>query len=191
MRPQHADRRARRARPLIYVPNSGSDTVDVIDPATWRVIGVTGRRSPSTSCRRGICAAVRDERPRQHADAHRPGTGSRGRPIPVADPYNLYFTPDGTPGDRRRRAADRLDFRDPHTFAAAPLTARAVRGRRPHRLLRRRPLSARHLRVRRADSSRSTRARARRRHLRLPEAPAGCLRTSSSRRTGRSSTSPT
>ena len=29
---------ARRARPLIYVPNSGSNSVDVIDPATRRVI---------------------------------------------------------------------------------------------------------------------------------------------------------
>ena len=29
---------ARRARPLIYVPNSGSNTVDVINPATRRVI---------------------------------------------------------------------------------------------------------------------------------------------------------
>src|SRR6478609_414654 len=29
---------ARRARPLVYVPNSRSGTVTVIDPATYRVI---------------------------------------------------------------------------------------------------------------------------------------------------------
>jgi DNA-binding beta-propeller fold protein YncE len=44
-----------------------------------------------------------------------PTTAKPGRPIPVEDPYNLYFTPDGqneiVVAERHRR----LDFRDPHT----------------------------------------------------------------------------
>ena len=44
---------ARRARPLIYVPNSQSDTVDVIDPRTYKVVEhFPVGASPSTSCRR-------------------------------------------------------------------------------------------------------------------------------------------
>ena len=31
-------RAARVAKPLIYVPNSGSDTVDVIDPTTFKIV---------------------------------------------------------------------------------------------------------------------------------------------------------
>ncbi len=42
-----------------------------------------------------------------------PTTGEPGTPIPVDDPYNLYFTPDG--GSALHLA--RLDFRDPQTFA--------------------------------------------------------------------------
>ena len=29
---------ARLAKPLVYVPNSGSNTVDVIDPRTYRIV---------------------------------------------------------------------------------------------------------------------------------------------------------
>ena len=34
-----------------------------------------------------------------------PTTGKPGQAVPVDDPYNLYFTPDGRVGDRRRRGA--------------------------------------------------------------------------------------
>jgi len=45
-----------------------------------------------------------------------PRTGKPGRPIPVADPYNLYFTPDGRYAIVVAERLHRLDFRDPHTF---------------------------------------------------------------------------
>jgi DNA-binding beta-propeller fold protein YncE len=45
-----------------------------------------------------------------------PVTGRPGRPIPVADPYNLYFTPDGTRAIVVAERLGRLDFRDPHSF---------------------------------------------------------------------------
>jgi YVTN family beta-propeller protein len=46
-----------------------------------------------------------------------PRTGKPGPPIPVDDPYNLYFTPDGTKAIVVAERLFRLDFRDPHTWA--------------------------------------------------------------------------
>src|SRR5262249_19590331 len=40
----------------------------------------------------------------------------RGAPIPVTDPYNLYFTPDGRYAIVVAEALQRLDFRDAHTM---------------------------------------------------------------------------
>jgi DNA-binding beta-propeller fold protein YncE len=45
-----------------------------------------------------------------------PQTGRPGRPIPVEDPYNLYFTPDGHFAIVVAERLLRLDFRDPHTM---------------------------------------------------------------------------
>jgi DNA-binding beta-propeller fold protein YncE len=46
-----------------------------------------------------------------------PRTARRGGPIPVDDPYNLYFSPDGKSAIVVAEAYRRLDFRDPHTMA--------------------------------------------------------------------------
>jgi DNA-binding beta-propeller fold protein YncE len=45
-----------------------------------------------------------------------PKTGIPGPPIPVADPYNLYFTPDGRSAIVVAERLRRLDFRDPHSM---------------------------------------------------------------------------
>ncbi len=41
----------------------------------------------------------------------------QGPPIPVADPYNMYFTPDGRYAIVVAERLHRLDFRDAHTFS--------------------------------------------------------------------------
>jgi DNA-binding beta-propeller fold protein YncE len=46
-----------------------------------------------------------------------PTTGKPGKTIPVDDPYNLYFTPDGRSAIVVAEALKRLDFRDPQTMA--------------------------------------------------------------------------
>jgi DNA-binding beta-propeller fold protein YncE len=46
-----------------------------------------------------------------------PATGAHGDPIPVEDPYNLYFTPDGRYAIVVAERLARLDFADPTTFA--------------------------------------------------------------------------
>src|SRR5205085_11043927 len=46
-----------------------------------------------------------------------PRTGKAGDTIPVTDPYNLYFTPDGTKAIVVAERMQRLDYRDPKTWA--------------------------------------------------------------------------
>jgi YVTN family beta-propeller protein len=110
---------ARDARPLIYVPESIADRVDVIDPTTYRVIGTlwTGGRPqhvvPSWDLRT-LYAANNLGNSLTPID---PTTGRIAGPnFPVDDPYNLYFTPDGRSAIVVAEHRSRLDFRDPHSF---------------------------------------------------------------------------
>jgi DNA-binding beta-propeller fold protein YncE len=45
-----------------------------------------------------------------------PRTSRPGRPVPVSDPYNLYFTADGQRAIVVAEAERELDFREPHTM---------------------------------------------------------------------------
>ena len=45
-----------------------------------------------------------------------PATGKPGPPVPVEDPYNMYFTPDGKYAVVVAEGMARLDFRDAHTM---------------------------------------------------------------------------
>jgi YVTN family beta-propeller protein len=58
-----------------------------------------------------------------------PATGQPGVPIPVEDPYNMYFTPNGKYAIVVAERLRRLDFRDPHSFAlvhSLPVPCRGV-----------------------------------------------------------------
>ena len=86
-----------------------------------------------------------------------PRTGRPGRPVPVLDPYNLYFTADGRRAIVVAEAHRELDFRTPHTMQLHQGAEGApVRRRRPHGLHGRRAPRARLVRVRRAAWSSST-----------------------------------
>ncbi len=117
-RPGHLAGAARHARALVYVPNSQSDTVDVIDPRTFRVVehfavgGLPQHVVPSWDLR--TLYVTNDTG--NSLTAIDPRTGRPGRTIPVADPYNMYFTPDGRYAIVVAERLHRLDFRDPHTF---------------------------------------------------------------------------
>jgi YVTN family beta-propeller protein len=122
---------ARAARPLVYVPNSRSDTVDEIDPATYRVVDSfpVGREPqhvvPSWDLR---TLWVADDVSNDLYPID-PTTGRPGRPVRVADPYNLYFTPDGRSAVVMAEALRRIDFRNPHTMAlrhSLPVPCRGV-----------------------------------------------------------------
>jgi YVTN family beta-propeller protein len=118
-------------RPLVYVPNSLSDTVSVIDPTTFKVIAthrvgaLPQHVTPSYDLSRlyvlndnGNSVTVID-----------PRNGHFGRTLPVADPYNMYFTPDGRYGIVVAERLGRLDFVNPRTMRlvhALPVACRGV-----------------------------------------------------------------
>jgi YVTN family beta-propeller protein len=111
---------ARQARSLVYVPESTSDYVDVIDPSTYRVIDRyrTGARPQHVVPAWDMRALYATNNLGNSLTPIDPTTGKiAGQNIAVDDPYNLYFTPDGTSAVVVAERLQRLDFRDPHTFA--------------------------------------------------------------------------
>ena len=110
----------RGARSLVYVPESMSDYVDVIDPTTFRVIDRyrTGGRPQHVVPAWDMQTLYATNNFGNSLTPIDPRTGKiTGPNIPVDDPYNLYFTPDGTSAIVVAERRQRLDFRDPHTFA--------------------------------------------------------------------------
>ncbi len=109
----------RNARTLVYVPNSDSNTVDVIDPATFTVIDhyVTGARPQHIVPSWDLSTLYVTNNAGNSLTPIDPTTGKiKGSNIPVADPYNMYFTPDGKYAVVVAEALERLDFYDPHTW---------------------------------------------------------------------------
>ena len=100
------------------MPNSNSNTVDEIDPHTHAIVDhfAVGALPQHVVPGLGPEDALRDERHRQQPDADRSAHRQAGSPIPVADPYNMYFTPDGRYAVVVAERLHRLDFRDAHTF---------------------------------------------------------------------------
>jgi YVTN family beta-propeller protein len=114
----------------VYVPNSGSGTVSVIDPSTYRVVdqfpvgSIPQHITPSWDLK---TLWVNDNASNSLIPID-PRTGKPGTPVPVSDPYNLYFTPDGTHAIVVAEASKRLDFRDPHTMKLQHSLAVPCRG---------------------------------------------------------------
>jgi YVTN family beta-propeller protein len=107
-----------RARPLVYVPNSRSATVTVIDPMTYRVMrtfstGALPQHVVPSYDLGTLWVANNDGNSLTPID---PATGEEGPRVPVDDPYNLYFTPDGRFAMVIAERLDRIDFRDPHAM---------------------------------------------------------------------------
>lgn len=106
----------------VYVPNLRGNNVTVIDPATLKVIDrfKVGRAPqhivPSWDMRT-LWVANNAERGNDGSlTPVDPRTGKAGKAIPVDDPYNVYFTPDGQSTIIVAEAKHRLDFRDPKTL---------------------------------------------------------------------------
>ncbi|MDT7580410.1 MAG: hypothetical protein QOK35_1674, partial [Pseudonocardiales bacterium] len=89
---------ATAAKPLVYVPHTKSNDVWVIDPRTFAVVaryplghGELQHVVPAWDMKTLYASDDRGDQ----LTPFDPVTGTPGRPIPVTDPYNLYFTPDG------------------------------------------------------------------------------------------------
>jgi YVTN family beta-propeller protein len=109
--------------PRVYVPHVKSNDVWVIDPATMKVVdkfkvGINPHHIvPSWDMKTLWVANTAEGRKDGSLTPIDPKTGKAGKPIPVEDPYNMYFTPDGRSAIIVAEAYKRLDFRDPHSMA--------------------------------------------------------------------------
>jgi YVTN family beta-propeller protein len=108
----------RRFPARVYVPNSESNTVSVIDPKTYRVIdtfpvGLLPQHvTPSYDLK--TLWVSNDEG--NSLTPINPATGKPGTQVLVEDPYNLYFTPDGRYAIVVEERLQRLAFRDAHSM---------------------------------------------------------------------------
>jgi DNA-binding beta-propeller fold protein YncE len=117
-RPGRLAPQVRDDRALVYVPNSESNTVDVIDQRTARIVehfavgALPQHVTPSWDLR---TLWVTNDAGNSLTPID-PRTGHPGRSVPVQDPYNLYFTTDGRRAIVVAEAHRELDFREPHTM---------------------------------------------------------------------------
>jgi YVTN family beta-propeller protein len=118
-------------RPLVYVPDSLNDTVDEIDPTTFQIV----RQFQVDALPQHIVPSwdlktlwVTNDQGNTLTPIN-PVTGVPGPPVPVEDPYNMYFTPNGRYAIVVAEAMQRLDFRNPQTMAlvhSLPVPCRGV-----------------------------------------------------------------
>jgi DNA-binding beta-propeller fold protein YncE len=116
---------------LVYVPNSMSNTVDVISQRTLKIVGQfpTGALPQHVTPAWDLKTLYVDNDLGNTLTPIDPRTGRPGRPIPVEDPYNLYFTPDGRFAIVVAERLQRLDFRRPGSMALVhTLSVPACRG---------------------------------------------------------------
>ncbi|MGQ4386065.1 YncE family protein [Streptomyces sp. SAS_270] len=105
----------------VYVPNTNSNTVSVIDPKTYEVIETipVGAQPqhvvPSWDMK---TLWVNNDKGNTLTPID-PMTGKAGKTVDVHDPYNLYFTPNGKYAIVMASLDRELVFRDAHTMKRA------------------------------------------------------------------------
>ncbi len=115
----------------VYVPNAGSNTVSVIDPATYQVVdqfpvGVEPQHVVPSWDMQKLYATNDLNNTLTEID---PVTGKKGKTLKIDDPYNLYFTPDGKNAIVVAERMRKLDFRHPQTMEmvkSLPVPCRGV-----------------------------------------------------------------
>ena len=108
----------------VYAPNLITGHVDVIDPATFKLIdSYYAIPSPQHIVPSWDLQTLWVSGDISYTGGHAavapidPKTGKLGKPIDVPDSYNMYFTPDGRSAILVAESKRRLEFRDPHTMA--------------------------------------------------------------------------
>ena len=98
--------------PMVYVPNEHGRSVTVIDATTFEVVKTIRvgdephHVTPTWGMRRLLVNDMESDR----LTVIDPFTMQKVRRIPVQQPYNLYFTPDGRKALVINEAFDRIDF---------------------------------------------------------------------------------
>ncbi|MGR7025627.1 YncE family protein [Geodermatophilus sp. URMC 62] len=108
---------AQAARPMVYVPHNSGEVWE-IDPATLEVVrtfpaGLEVQHVVPSWDMQTLYATDDVGNTITPID---PVTGENGPRIPVDDPYNMYFTPDGAAAISVAEARRSLVFYDPHTW---------------------------------------------------------------------------
>jgi YVTN family beta-propeller protein len=103
----------------VYVPNSESDTVSIIDPRTYQVVRTVavGHQPQHVVPSWDLKTLWVNNDLGNSLTPINPATGKFGEPVEVHDPYNLYFTPDGKSAMVMAEQDREIVFRDPHTMA--------------------------------------------------------------------------
>jgi YVTN family beta-propeller protein len=102
----------------IYVPNTESNTVSVIDPATYKVIDTfrVGRLPQHVTPSYDLKTLwVLNDKGNSLTQID-PATGKKGKTVRVEDPYNMYYTPDGKYAIVVAEQRERLMFREAATM---------------------------------------------------------------------------
>jgi len=102
----------------VYVPNTMSNSVTVIDPKTFKVLRTVavGHEPQHVVPSWDLKTLWVNNDLGNSLTPINPANGHFGKPVPVHDPYNLYFTPDGKHAVVMASADHELVFRDPHTM---------------------------------------------------------------------------
>jgi YVTN family beta-propeller protein len=108
---------AQAARPLVYVPHNSGDVM-VIDPATFQVIDrfPAGSEVQHVVPSYDMTALYATDDVGNTITPIDPRTGGHGQRIPIVDPYNMYFLPDGSAAVSVAEGLRTLVFYDPHTW---------------------------------------------------------------------------
>ena len=107
---------------LVYVPHVQSNDVWVIDPKTLKVVdkykvGLNPQHVVPSWDLQTLWVTNNAERTNKGTlTPIDPRTGKPGKDIPVHDPYNMYFSPDGHHAVVVEEAEKRLNFRDAKTM---------------------------------------------------------------------------
>jgi YVTN family beta-propeller protein len=102
----------------VYVPNGHSSTVTVIDPTTMQIIDTfpVGALPQHVVPSYDMQTLYVNNNEGNSLTPIDPRTGKPGADIPVQDPYNLYFSPDGKYALVMAERDQQVDVRDPKTW---------------------------------------------------------------------------
>jgi YVTN family beta-propeller protein len=102
---------------MVYVPHNSGEVWE-IDPATFQVVDKfpAGREVQHVVPSWDMQTLYATDDVGNTITPIDPKTGAHGERIPVDDPYNMYFTPDGTSAISVAEARRALVFYDPHTW---------------------------------------------------------------------------
>lgn len=115
----------------LYVPNSKSNTVDVIDQKTFRIVNhfAVGKEPQHVVPSWDLKTLYSTNDLNNTLTEIDPATGKKVRTFKVEDPYNMYYTPDGKFAIVVAERKQRLDFREPGSFKlveSVPVSCRGV-----------------------------------------------------------------